>query len=126
MKFLADECCDASLVSSLRSDGHDVLFAVESLRGMTDEDLLKRAFSERRILLTEDKDFGGLVYRLQYLSHGIILLRHFNSIECPPGDTSSRIVCSPALILAASSGDSSKGTCTTRCTVHFEVGSPSA
>lgn len=75
MKFLADECCDAGLIASLRSDGHDVLFAVESLRGATDENLLRRAFSEERILLTEDKDFGELVYRLRYPSHGIILLR---------------------------------------------------
>ena len=58
MRFLADECCDAALVDVLRRDGHDVLYAIESLRGATDDDLLTRAVSERRILLTEDKDFG--------------------------------------------------------------------
>jgi len=30
MKFLADECCDIELVSSLRRNGHDVLYVVES------------------------------------------------------------------------------------------------
>jgi hypothetical protein len=31
MRFLADECCDAALVDALRSDGHDILYAIESL-----------------------------------------------------------------------------------------------
>lgn len=75
MRFLADECCDAALVSALRGDGHDVLYAVESLRGATDDDLLTRAFSEGRILLTEDKHFGELVYRLRRPAQGIVLLR---------------------------------------------------
>jgi predicted nuclease of predicted toxin-antitoxin system len=75
MRFLADECCDAALVEALRVDGHDVLYTTESLRGVTDEKLLARAFTERRILLTEDKDFGELVYRLGRQTHGIVLLR---------------------------------------------------
>lgn len=75
MRLLADECCNTELVSALRSDGHDVLFAVESLRGATDDEILKRADDEGRILLTEDKDFGELVYRLKRSARGIILLR---------------------------------------------------
>ena len=75
MKLLADECCDAGLVNVLRSHGHDVLYAIESLRGVDDDDILHRAFSESRVLLTEDKDFGELVYRLRRPSSGIILLR---------------------------------------------------
>lgn len=47
MKFLADECCDASLVEALRADGHNVLYAVESLKGALDEELLARAVAER-------------------------------------------------------------------------------
>lgn len=75
MRFLADECCDAALVDALRSDGYDVLYAVETLRGATDDELLTRSLSERRIFLTEDKDFGELVYRLQRPAHGVVLLR---------------------------------------------------
>lgn len=79
MRFLADECCDAALVSTLRGDGHDVLYAVESLRGATDDEILLRAFSERRILLTEEKDFGELVYvsggrRMESCYCGLMLL----------------------------------------------------
>ena len=75
MKFLADECCETSVVDALRTDGHDVLYAMESMRGATDEDLLTRAFAEERIMLTEAKDFGELVYRLRRSAWGIVLLR---------------------------------------------------
>ena len=75
MKFLLDECCDASLVQDLRTSGHDVIYAIESLRGANDEEILTRAFSDDRILITEDKDFGEIAYRLRRPTRGIILLR---------------------------------------------------
>ena len=75
MKFLADECCDAGLVAALRSDGHDVLYAMESARGTTDDVLLQCAYDEDRILLTEDKHFGELVYRLRKPARSVVLLR---------------------------------------------------
>lgn len=75
MNFLADECCDAPLVEALRIDGHDVLYVIETLRGEPDKKILDRAFNENCILITEDKDFGELVYRLKLPARGIILLR---------------------------------------------------
>lgn len=75
MKLLADECCDVGLVSSLRDDGHDVTHVLEKIAGATDDEVLLAAYYEGRILLTEDKDFGELVYRLKKPSRGIILLR---------------------------------------------------
>ena len=75
MNFLADECCDTALVQALRKDGHDVFYVLESLRGASDDDIPGRAFAENRLLPTEDKDFGELVYRLHNPAYGIILLR---------------------------------------------------
>lgn len=75
MKFLADECCDSGIVASLRADGHDVAYVVEGHSGISDDNILERAFAESRILLTEDKDFGELVYRLGKPAYGIVLLR---------------------------------------------------
>ncbi|MEJ2024246.1 MAG: DUF5615 family PIN-like protein [Deltaproteobacteria bacterium] len=72
---MADECCDAELVASLRGDGHDVKYVVEKIAGASDDEILGVAYDEGRILLTEDKDFGELVYRLKKPSRGIILLR---------------------------------------------------
>lgn len=75
MKFLADECCDADIVASLRADGHDVLYIMEFKPGAIDQDVLKKAFDEGRILLTEDKDFGELVFYMKKPARGIVLLR---------------------------------------------------
>ena len=75
MKFIADECCDTALVTSLRKDGHDVLFVTEKKVGAIDDEILSDSYKEERILITEDKDFGELVYRLKKPTHGIVLLR---------------------------------------------------
>jgi predicted nuclease of predicted toxin-antitoxin system len=75
VNFVADECCDAPLVSGLRSDGHDVLYVKEIAPGSDDETVLQTAAAQQRILLTEDKDFGELVVRLKLPAYGIILLR---------------------------------------------------
>ena len=75
MKFLADECCDAGLVKSLRDNGHDVLYIMEEKPGATDEEVLLLALDNNRILITEDMDFGDLVYRFKKVTHGIILIR---------------------------------------------------
>ncbi len=75
MKFLLDECCDADLVSKLRNEGHDVFYVMESAPSSTDKEVLEKANSESRIIITEDKDFGHLVFRLKLKAIGVILLR---------------------------------------------------
>ena len=75
MKFLADECCDAAIVASLRDFGHDVTYVIEQKPGSSDDEVLTMAYNQQRILLTEDKDFGELVYRLRKPSVGIVLIR---------------------------------------------------
>ena len=75
MKFLADECCDAGIVASLRKEGYDVIYALEEKPGLPDDMVLQKAYVERRILLTEDKDFGELVFRLRKPAAGIVLIR---------------------------------------------------
>jgi predicted nuclease of predicted toxin-antitoxin system len=75
VNFLADECCDTGVVASLRAGGHDVVYVLERQAGASDEEVLQNAFVEGRILLTEDKDFGELIYRLKKPACGIILIR---------------------------------------------------
>lgn len=75
MRLLADECCDAGMVEALRADGHDVLYAVEIMQGATDDQILETAFEQHRLLVTEDKDFGELVYRMRLPARGIVLIR---------------------------------------------------
>jgi predicted nuclease of predicted toxin-antitoxin system len=75
MKFLVDECTGQALALWLRKNGYDVLSVYDDMRGAKDDEVLKRAFDEDRILVTNDKNFGEMVMRQQKLHRGTILLR---------------------------------------------------
>jgi predicted nuclease of predicted toxin-antitoxin system len=75
MRFLADESCDFAVVRALRSAAHDVSAVSEFQRRSIDRDLIEAAFADRRILLTEDKDFGWLVFVAHATCPGVILIR---------------------------------------------------
>ena len=76
MRFLADENCDFAVVRALRAAGHDVLAVAEAAPGTEDVVVVDLAVREGRILLTEDKDFGQLVYAAKRGTGGVILLRY--------------------------------------------------
>lgn len=75
MRWLADECVAAHLVRELRHDDHDVVYAAELAPALTDALLTDIAAREKRILLTEDKDFGDLIFRWRRPIPGLVLLR---------------------------------------------------
>ena len=75
MNFLADESCAGPVIRALREAGHDVVAIAEVAKGATDEQVLKRAVNEKRVLITEDRDFGELVYARGRSSAGVILVR---------------------------------------------------
>jgi predicted nuclease of predicted toxin-antitoxin system len=75
LRFLADESCDFAVVRALRAAGHDVLAVSEFTQRSDDRELIELARREDRILLTEDKDFGRLVYASHADSAGVILIR---------------------------------------------------
>ena len=58
MIFLADENLDFPIISALRNAGCDVLSVSELSPSIDDNEVLKIANNENRILLTSDKDFG--------------------------------------------------------------------
>jgi predicted nuclease of predicted toxin-antitoxin system len=75
MKFLADEGVDRAVVEAIRRAGHDVRWMAEESEGTKDDAVLAAADRDGLILITEDKDFGDLVYR-QHLHHrGVVLIR---------------------------------------------------
>ncbi|MDO8753424.1 MAG: DUF5615 family PIN-like protein [Anaerolineales bacterium] len=75
LRFLADESCDFSVVRALRANGFDVLAVSEYMQYSVDSELLEQAHRENRVLLTEDKDFGWLVFVSHSDSAGVILIR---------------------------------------------------
>ncbi len=75
VRFLADESCDFAVVRALRANNYDVLAVSEVTRRSDDRELIEQAAREKRILLTEDKDFGQLVFASHTDSAGVILIR---------------------------------------------------
>ena len=73
MKFLLDVCASSHALRTLLTDlGNDVLSALEADPRASDDALLALAIQEERVLVTEDKDFGELVF-VRRLPHPCII-----------------------------------------------------
>jgi predicted nuclease of predicted toxin-antitoxin system len=75
MNFLADEGIDKQIVDRLRQDGHMVVYIAEESPGISDDVILEMANQQDAILVTRDKDFGELVYRMNRVTQGVVLVR---------------------------------------------------
>lgn len=75
MKFLVDENVGLSVVKYLRSQGYNVSFGGEDSAGIQDKEVLEKANREKRIIITNDKDFGDLIFYRSFPHKGVILLR---------------------------------------------------
>jgi predicted nuclease of predicted toxin-antitoxin system len=75
MRFLVDESTGPAVAEWLRQQGHEVFSIYDEARGMDDDDVIRKAFAENWILMTNDKDFGEKVYRERRPHKGVVLLR---------------------------------------------------
>jgi predicted nuclease of predicted toxin-antitoxin system len=81
MRFLADQDVYASTVSFLSGLGHDVVpVARLGLARAKDSELLRVAREQERVLVTRDRDFGGLVF-VEGRGPGVIYLRILPSTQ---------------------------------------------
>lgn len=92
MRFLADESCDYAAVRTLTGLGHEVLSVADLSLGADDEFVISLALEERCILITEDKDFGQLVYASGMESVGVILLRFPAGVRSGIGEAIAELV----------------------------------
>lgn len=76
MKFLANENFMVSGVRVLRNAGLDVIFIGEDYPSIKDWEVMEIAIATNRTILTHDRDYGELVFRLGYRpSAGVIYFR---------------------------------------------------
>ena len=75
MNFLADESIDFPIIERLREDGHVVLAVAELSPSISDDEVLDMANAQVMLLVTGDKDFGELVFRLKRVALGVVLVR---------------------------------------------------
>jgi predicted nuclease of predicted toxin-antitoxin system len=54
---------------------HEVFSVYDEARGMLDDDILDKAYSEKWVLITKDKDFGEKIYRRNLPHSGVAFLR---------------------------------------------------
>ena len=79
MELLADESCAGSVIRALREAGHDLVAIAEVAKGASDESVMERALAEGRILITEDRDFGELVYAAGRSTAGVVFVKFHSS-----------------------------------------------
>jgi len=78
--FLADENIHAELIGYLIEEGFNVLSVNDlNLNGMSDEVIVDAAIIQQRVILTQDSDFGTILFTTKKEFVGIIFLRpgHF-------------------------------------------------
>lgn len=84
MRVLLDTCIAAQASQVVRDAGHDVVYSGDWPKDPGDEEILRRAASESRVLATIDKDFGELAI-VQGMAHaGLIRLIGFRATEQGP------------------------------------------
>jgi len=80
VKVLLDTCLTNKIVPRLEAAGHDVIWAGDK-PDPGDSELLKLAYSEKRVLITLDKDFGKLAVLHGQPHCGIVRLVDLNFQE---------------------------------------------
>ena len=75
MRFIVDESSGRALANLLKNAGYDVLFSRDVLPAADDEKILEFAEAEKRVLISDDRDFGELVFRFNKPASGVIFLR---------------------------------------------------
>jgi predicted nuclease of predicted toxin-antitoxin system len=79
MKLLLDSCISGKAAEELRAAGHDVVWTGDWPQDPGDEEILARAHSERRILITLDKDFGELAIVRGLPHSGMLRIANFSA-----------------------------------------------
>jgi predicted nuclease of predicted toxin-antitoxin system len=75
-KLLLDESVDVRLKVFLTAIGHDVLaIGIDYPAALSDNTVLSTAVSGDRILITNDRDFGDLIFKSGRPHRGVIYLR---------------------------------------------------
>lgn len=74
LQFVVDESIDKSIVERLK-ENYDLVYIDGPLKGTDDDEVLRIAEEQNRILIIADKDFGEMVFLSNRLHAGIILCR---------------------------------------------------
>lgn len=74
-KYLADENIPYLTVKELQEKNISIISVIDIKKGLEDENILQYAFENELIIITHDKDFGELIFKNEFPTKGIILIR---------------------------------------------------
>jgi predicted nuclease of predicted toxin-antitoxin system len=75
LRLLIDHNVGRGVAAALHRSGYDVAFADDVDPHLSDVAILRWAVEEQRVIVTQDHDFGALVYRSGQPHAGVLLLR---------------------------------------------------
>lgn len=78
MKFLANENFPLAGISLFREADYDIAAVIEETPGAKDDEILARANREKRIIVTFDRDYGELIYKLKMPSPASVIFFRFH------------------------------------------------
>jgi len=87
IKFLVDECSGPAVARWLFQEGFEVYSVFDENAGISDLEIIKKAQKENWVIITNDKDFGDLIFRDAHPHCGVIFMRlqnerSTNKIKC--------------------------------------------
>ena len=74
-KLLVDESTGKKLFFLLKKSNYNVKYAGEIFKGALDEKVLAYSKKNKLVLITDDKDFGELVFRSKHKAYSVVLIR---------------------------------------------------
>lgn len=75
MRFVVDECTGPAVAVWLVEQGHDLYAVSLSSPGWKDTDVLAKAVTGQRIVITNERDFGELIFKNRLPHEGAIYVR---------------------------------------------------
>ena len=75
MKLLIDENIHQKIITALKEEDFPLVSVQESFSGMDDTDILNLSLNPNQIVITQDSDFGELIYKNNFRAFSVIYLR---------------------------------------------------
>ena len=73
--IIIDENIDKPIIDAIRKEYPESFVIRDENRGISDREIAKMASQDRGLIITEDKDFGDLVFYFGFTGFSVILLR---------------------------------------------------
>ena len=85
--FFADENIQESLIKWLKENDFNISgIRSENLYGLDDEAILQKAFLEKKVIITQDSDFGKIIFTKNVKFYSVIFLKpghHHSDFHIP-------------------------------------------